>query len=136
MSLTSIQSSASLVYVSISSPIHIPVSILRVESMSGQAVVWPGKKKKKNIIFFSLPKEQSSYRVGETAQTSQNVDLDRKLIWPLGVQLPVPQTDLVLISVLFARYRLTKPSAPIARVNQAVIQGRQTLPGCSWCKQL
>lgn len=135
MSLTSIQSSASLVYVSISSPIHIPVSILRVESMSGQAVVWPGKKKK-NIIFFSLPKEQSSYRVGETAQTSQNVDLDRKRIWPLGVQLPVPQTDLVLISVLFARYRLTKPSAPIARVNQAVIQGRQTLPGCSWCKQL
>lgn len=52
MSLTSIQSSASLVYVSISSPIHIPVSILRVESMSGQAVVWPGKKKKKHHFFF------------------------------------------------------------------------------------
>lgn len=119
---------AFLVYVSISSPICIPLSIPRVESMSGQAVVWPGKRKKES--FFFLPKEQRSYRAGETAQTSRNVDL---ALWS---SFPVPQTDLVLISVLFARYRLTKPSAPIARVNQAVIQGRQTLPGCSWRYQL
>jgi len=128
---------ASLVQISVSSPIHIPLPIPRAGAC--QDKLWSGQEKKERI-FFSLPAEQCLYRelpsLREITQTSQNVDLDRKLIWPLGLQLPVPQTDLVLISMFIAKCRLTKPAAPTARVKQAVAQGRQMLHGCCWCKQL